>query len=300
MVDNCTRCNAALARCNSTPGTIPRTTCQTFLSTRRYTNIVHLSNKMLENLLWVDTFCMHCVVMCAVSSLAPLPCLICLPPPPLPRDLYPYLPPARHPYLLILISCLTFLPLSPLHPPRSLLTGMVDKRTMEKYEKEAKEQNRESWYLSWALDTNDEERAKVGSSARILRWPTDRVSSSVLFARPSYPLVVSAHRRIRSLYPYRKQGKTVECGRAYFETESRRFTILDAPGHKNYVPHMISGASQADIGILVGFSRMGASLFVHTSHLVALDMLSLSYSCMISNFDIWMTPPTAPFRPLSI
>jgi hypothetical protein len=41
------------------------------------------------------------------------------------------------------------------------LTGMVDQRTMEKYEKEAKEVGRESWYLSWALDTNKEERAKV-------------------------------------------------------------------------------------------------------------------------------------------
>lgn len=34
------------------------------------------------------------------------------------------------------------------------LTGMVDKRTLEKYEREAKEKNRETWYLSWALDTN--------------------------------------------------------------------------------------------------------------------------------------------------
>jgi peptide chain release factor subunit 3 len=41
---------------------------------------------------------------------------------------------------------------------------MVDKRTMEKYEKEAKEAGRESWYLSWALDTNIEERAKVSTS----------------------------------------------------------------------------------------------------------------------------------------
>ena len=31
---------------------------------------------------------------------------------------------------------------------------------MEKYEREAKEKNRESWYLSWALDTNEEERDK--------------------------------------------------------------------------------------------------------------------------------------------
>lgn len=41
------------------------------------------------------------------------------------------------------------------------LTDMVDKRTMEKYEREAKEAGRESWYLSWALDSTPQERAKV-------------------------------------------------------------------------------------------------------------------------------------------
>ena len=44
------------------------------------------------------------------------------------------------------------------------LTGQVDKRTLEKYEREAKEKNRETWYLSWALDTNQEERDKVGGN----------------------------------------------------------------------------------------------------------------------------------------
>ena len=42
------------------------------------------------------------------------------------------------------------------------LTGGVDDRTIEKYEREAKEKNRESWYMAYIMDTNEEERAKVG------------------------------------------------------------------------------------------------------------------------------------------
>lgn len=55
----------------------------------------------------------------------------------------------------------------------------------------------------------------------------------------------------------RSKGKTVEIGRAYFETETRGYSILDAPGHKTYVPSMIGGASQADVGILVISARKG-------------------------------------------
>lgn len=38
--------------------------------------------------------------------------------------------------------------------------GLVDNRTIEKFEREAKDKNRESWFLAYIMDTNEEERAK--------------------------------------------------------------------------------------------------------------------------------------------
>ncbi|CCW68368.1 unnamed protein product [Phytomonas sp. Hart1] len=53
------------------------------------------------------------------------------------------------------------------------------------------------------------------------------------------------------------KGITRETGAAYIETEKRRITILDAPGHKAFVPSMIGGATQADVCVLVISSRTG-------------------------------------------
>lgn len=53
------------------------------------------------------------------------------------------------------------------------------------------------------------------------------------------------------------KGKTVEVGRAVFDLPTKRITIFDAPGHKNYVPNMIQGAALADYGALVISAKRG-------------------------------------------
>jgi len=93
-----------------------------------------------------------------------------------------------------------------------LKTGMVDERIIEKYQRLAKANNRESWFMAYITDENEEER---------------------------------------------ERGKTVEVGKAFFSTPSKRYTILDAPGHQSYVPNMLLGACQADYAGLVISAKNG-------------------------------------------
>jgi len=65
---------------------------------------------------------------------------------------------------------------------------------------------------------------------------------------------------VDGLQAEREQGITIDVAYRYFSTTARKFILVDSPGHEQYTRNMVTGASHADIAILLIDARYGVQV----------------------------------------
>jgi len=82
----------------------------------------------------------------------------------------------------------------------------------------------------------------------------------------------------------RERGLTIDIMHRPFETQKWFFTIIDAPGHRDFVKNMITGASQADAALLVVSAKQGEGIQEQTKeHTWLLRVLGIQQIIVVLN-----------------
>src|SRR5262249_46259670 len=62
---------------------------------------------------------------------------------------------------------------------------------------------------------------------------------------------------VDGLLAEREQGITIDLAYRFFESRRRRYIVADAPGHEQYTRNMVTGASRAELALLLTDARKG-------------------------------------------
>jgi bifunctional enzyme CysN/CysC len=81
-------------------------------------------------------------------------------------------------------------------------------------------------------------------------------------------------RLVDGLAAEREQGITIDIAWRYFDTPARRLVIIDSPGHEQYTRNMATGASHADVAILLVDARSGVKVQTRR-HAAILDLMGV-------------------------
>ena len=65
---------------------------------------------------------------------------------------------------------------------------------------------------------------------------------------------------VDGLQAEREQGITIDVAYRFFETKTRKFIAIDTPGHEQYTRNMVTGASNAEVAIILVDAQKGISL----------------------------------------
>jgi len=80
----------------------------------------------------------------------------------------------------------------------------------------------------------------------------------------------------------RDQAITIDTTQIFFSTEARNYVIIDAPGHREFLKNMISGAAQADAAVLVVDANEGMQEQTKR-HAYMLHLLGMKQVCVVIN-----------------
>jgi elongation factor 1-alpha len=138
--------------------------------------------------------------------------------------------------------------------------GGIDKRTIEKFEAESKDMGKEKTKLNLVVIGHVDSGKSTSTGHLIYKCGGIDERTIAKFEKEADEMGKGTFKYawvLDKLKAERERGITIDIALWKFESEERIYTIIDAPGHRDFIKNMITGTSQADAAILIIASGTG-------------------------------------------